>query len=269
MSDADQVFRGIKKRDGVTYPVLVPNSQGLKKAIDAGVKDIAVFLAASETFSQKNINCTIQDSLQRYEVVIKEALKNGLNVRGYISCVSGCPYEGSVSEMKVAQLSHILYNLGCSEISLGDTIGVGTPLQVKKMLKEVLEVVPVENIAVHFHNTYGQALSNVLASLEMGVTVVDSSAGGLGGCPYAKGATGNLATEDLIYMLEGMGIYTGVDLMKVVKAGQYIYDFIKKENQSRVAVALLKKEKKSEKPSIGSECIIEKPSQQQKSCHLM
>jgi len=241
MDDAEAVFRGIKKKEGVIYPVLIPNLTGLKRAMDVGVKDVAVFLAASETFSQKNINCSIQDSLNRYEIVIKEAAKNGLNVRGYISCVSGCPYEGPVSEKKVAQLSNILYNYGCSEISLGDTIGVGTPIQVKQMLSEVLKLVPVSNIAVHFHNTYGQALANVYASLEMGVNVVDSSVGGLGGCPYAKGATGNLPTEDLIYMLEGMGIYTGVDLMKVIKAGQFMYDFLKKENQSKVSVALQKK----------------------------
>lgn len=249
MADAEKVFKGIKKKDSVKYPVLVPNIQGLRKAMDAGVKNIAVFIAASESFSQKNINCSIQESLSRYEPVIKEALGNGLTVRGYISCVAGCPYEGHVPEVKVAQLSHILHNWGCNEISLGDTIGVGTPLQIKKMIKNVVDLVPLDQVAVHFHNTYGQALSNILASLEMGVSIVDSSTGGLGGCPYALGASGNLPTEDVIYMLDGMNIHTGVDLRKVIRAGKYMYDFLKKENQSKVAIAYIRKE-----DSMGNSC---------------
>jgi hydroxymethylglutaryl-CoA lyase len=245
MADADKVYRGIKKKESVRYPVLVPNIQGLKKAMEAGVKDIAVFIAASETFSNKNINCTIQESIERYQPVIKEALSNGIGVRGYLSCVAGCPYEGDISEIKVAQLCHILHTLGCYEISLGDTIGVGTPVQIKKILSRVLEAqVPKTKIAVHYHNTYGQALANILASLEMGISIVDSSCGGLGGCPYALGASGNVSTEDVLYMLNGMGIETGVDLKKLIHASKFIYESLKKENQSRVATALLSKEEK-------------------------
>jgi hydroxymethylglutaryl-CoA lyase len=207
----------------------------------AGVREIAVFTTASETFCKKNVNCSIAESLQRIEEVVKIALKNEIKVRGYVSCCLGCPYEGSISSTKVAQLAHKLYQLGCYEISLGDTIGIGTPATMRQLLEEVLKLLPVEVIAVHCHDTYGQALANILTALEYGVATVDSSVAGLGGCPFAKGATGNVATEDVVYMLHGMGIKTGVDISKLIEAGNYICAALKKQTSSKVGRALQSK----------------------------
>jgi len=253
MSDNFQVYKGIRKKEGIQYPVLVPNMNGMQRALEANAKEIAVFIAASEQFSKVNINKSISESISRYEPVIKLGIEKGLKIRGYISCVCGCPYEGNVSEQKVANLAQILYKLGCSEISFGDTIGVGTPGSVWKLLKAVLEKIPIEAIAVHFHNTYGQALANILASLEMGITTVDSSCGGIGGCPDAAGATGNVATEDVVYMLDGMGIKTGVELKRLILTGQYICNYLKKENQSRVGIALSNKTSQFVAPDIEEE----------------
>ena len=219
---------------GVSYPVLVPNEKGMESAVTAGVKEIAVFAAASESFSQKNINCSIAESLERFRPVIAEAKKHGVKVRGYVSCVLGCPYEGEIKPEDVAKVAKALFDMGCYEVSLGDTIGVGTPTKVRDMINAVKQVIPTEKVAVHFHDTYGQALVNILVALEEGIAVIDSAAGGLGGCPYAKGATGNVATEDVVYMLNGMGIHTGVDLHKVVAAGQFIAQAVQKPVVSKV-----------------------------------
>uniref|UniRef100_A0A8D0BRJ5 hydroxymethylglutaryl-CoA lyase n=1 Tax=Salvator merianae TaxID=96440 RepID=A0A8D0BRJ5_SALMN len=208
MADHTEVMRGIEQYPGVRYPVLTPNIQGFHSAISAGATEVSVFGAASESFSKMNINCSIEESMEKFEDVIKSARKMDIPVRGYVSCALGCPYEGSIEPSKVAEVSKRLYSLGCYEISLGDTIGVGTPGSMKRMLEAVMEEVPVTAVAVHCHDTYGQALANILTALQMGVHVVDSAVAGLGGCPYAKGATGNVATEDLIYMLNGLGINT-------------------------------------------------------------
>ena len=222
MADTDKVFAAIKKKPGVSYPVLVPNEKGMEGAIAAGVKEIAVFAAASESFSQKNINCTINESLERFATVIDAAKKHRMQVRGYVSCVLGCPYEGEIAPEAVVRVAKALFGLGCYEISLGDTIGTGTPAKTRALLLAVKKEIPAANIAVHFHDTYGQALANILVALEEGIAVIDSAAGGLGGCPYAKGATGNVATEDVLYMLNGMGLDTGVDLEKIAAAGRFI-----------------------------------------------
>lgn len=222
LADHSEVFQGIQKKAGVSYPVFVPNEKGLRKAIDAGVKEIAVFTTPSETFCQKNINASVQESLQYIADMTEIAKQQNILTRGYISCALGCPYEGKIDPARVADLAEKLVELGCYEISLGDTIGVGTPLQTKKMLQMVLDKVPVEKVAVHFHDTYGQALVNIYVALELGIAVVDSSIAGLGGCPYAKGASGNVATEDVIYMLNGMNIETGVDLKKILATGTFI-----------------------------------------------
>ncbi|XP_049803583.1 hydroxymethylglutaryl-CoA lyase, mitochondrial isoform X1 [Schistocerca nitens] len=240
MADHKEVLKGIKKWENVSYPVLVPNLKGLNAAIEAGAKEVAVFGAASETFSKKNINCSISESQQRFKEVITEALNNGIKVRGYVSCVCGCPYEGKIQPEAVAKMAAALYEYGCYEISLGDTIGVGTPGSMRTMLEEVMKHVPVKSLAVHCHDTYGQALANVLTSLECGVTVVDSSASGLGGCPYAKGASGNVATEDLVYMLHGMGIETGIDMEKLLEASEFIANSLKRPTGSKVCQALSK-----------------------------
>ena len=234
LADAEDVFRQIIRLEGVSYPLLVPNMQGLKRALAVGAREIAIFTAASESFSQKNANCSINESLERFEPVMEKAKKEDLQVRAYLSCVLGCPYEGHVPPTKVAQLARKLHEMGCTEISLGDTIGIGTPLAAKRLVRRVAESVPLEKLAVHFHDTRGQALANILACLELGVTTVDASVAGLGGCPYAKGASGNVATEDLVYMLEGMGIETGVDLDALVEVGRYICEQLGRENQSRV-----------------------------------
>lgn len=239
MASSAEVFAALDKRESVSYPMLVPNMRGLESALEAGVKEIAVFAAASESFSQKNINCSIEQSIERYRQVIGEALNQRLRVRGYVSCVLGCPYEGDIDPVAVADVAAGLFELGCYEISLGDTIGTGTPLKTQKMILETAARVPVSCLAAHFHDTYGQALANLLAALQMGVAVIDSSVAGLGGCPYAKGATGNVASEDVIYMLNGMGIETGVNLSQLVEAGRFISDFLQRPNGSRVARAML------------------------------
>jgi hydroxymethylglutaryl-CoA lyase len=241
MADTAEVMAGIRRRAGVSYPVLAPNMKGLEGAIAAGAEEVAVFGAASETFSQKNINCSIAESLERFSPVCEAALEKGLRVRGYISCVLGCPYEGEVDLETVADVARRLLAMGCYEISLGDTIGVGTPLAARRMVERVARDIDIARLAVHFHDTYGQALANILACLEKGVAVVDSSVAGLGGCPYAKGATGNVATEDVLYMLNGMGIDTGVDLPRIAAAGQYISDILGRPPASRVSRAMVGK----------------------------
>ena len=238
MADTADVLAGIKRHEGVSYPVLVPNMKGLEGAVAAKAGEIAVFGAASETFSQKNINCSIAESLERFAPVCAAALAHGMRVRGYVSCVLGCPYEGEVDPAAVAGISRRLLELGCYEISLGDTIGVGTPLKAQAMVERTAESVPRERLAVHFHDTYGQALANILACLERGVAAIDSSVAGLGGCPYAKGATGNVASEDVLYMLDGMGIGTGVDLPALASAGRFISDVLGRPAASRVSRAL-------------------------------
>ena len=240
MADTAAVLAAITRRPGVSYPVLVPNLKGLEAAVVAGVEEIAVFGAASESFSQKNINCSISESLERFRPVVDAALAKGIRVRGYVSCVLGCPYEGEIAPAAVAAVSKALADMGCYEISLGDTIGTGTPLKAQAMIRAVAAVVPIERLAVHFHDTWGQALANILACLELGVAVVDSAVAGLGGCPYAKGATGNVATEDVVYMLDGMGIETGVDLAKLAAAGRAITAAIGKAPASKVAQVLAK-----------------------------
>ena len=240
MADTAEVMAAITRRPGVSYPVLVPNLKGLEGALAAGVDEIAVFGAASESFSRKNINCTIAESLGRFRPVIEAALARNIRVRGYISCVLGCPYEGAVAPAAVAAVAKALFDMGCYEISLGDTIGTGTPLKAQAMIRAVAAAVPIEKLAVHFHDTWGQALANILACLELGVAVVDSAVAGLGGCPYAKGATGNVATEDVVYMLDGMGIATGVDLAKLAAAGRAITAAIGKAPASKVAQVLAK-----------------------------
>jgi hydroxymethylglutaryl-CoA lyase len=241
MADHAEVMAGIRKRPGVAYPVLVPNMKGFEAARAAGVEEIAVFGAATETFSRKNINCSIGESLERFAPVVEAAKAGGMRVRGYISCVAGCPYEGEVAPRAVADLAGKLYRMGCYEVSLGDTIGVGTPKKIRAVIEAVAKKVPIAKIGGHYHDTYGQALANVYASLELGVKTFDSSVAGLGGCPYAKGATGNVATEDVIYMLDGLGIETGVDLEKLFRAGEFICRALGREPASRVARALAAK----------------------------
>ncbi len=238
MADNREVMQGIDRQPGINYPVLTPNMKGYEAALECDVKEVAVFGAASESFSQKNINCSIDESLERFAPVIDAAKSNKVKVRGYVSCVLGCPYEGDVSPQKVAQVADKLYRMGCYEISLGDTIGVGTPLKAQQMLNAVAQKVPMEALAIHFHDTYGQALSNILACLQLGVTTVDSAIAGLGGCPYAKGASGNVATEDVVYMLQGMGIETGVDLKSLVSVAQWISTKLNRKPNSKVANAL-------------------------------
>lgn len=238
MINSSEVFKGIKRLPGVTYPVLVPNLRGLNDALDSGVEEIAIFAAASEQFTHKNIHCSITESMDRYADVVEKALEENLKIRGYISCVLGCPYEGEIPLDKVADIAKKMIEMGCYEISLGDTIGIGTPLKAQAMVEEVASVVSINKLAVHFHDTYGQALANILAVLQLGVSVFDSSVSGLGGCPYAKGASGNVATEDVIYMLEGMGIDTGVNLKNLIEAGQYISDFLGRKPGSSVALAM-------------------------------
>ncbi len=238
MADNAQVMLGITRRPGVSYPVLVPGMQGFEAAVVAGAEEIAVFGAASEAFSQHNINCSIAESLERFAPVIAAARKRKIKVRGYVSCVLGCPYQGNVAPEKVALVAKSLLEMGCYEISLGDTIGFATPAKAQAMVKKVMAVVPRYRLAVHFHDTYGQALANILAVLELGISVVDSSVAGLGGCPYAKGAAGNVASEDLLCMLNGMGIETGVDLTELVAAGLFISSYLDRPSGSKVARAL-------------------------------
>jgi hydroxymethylglutaryl-CoA lyase len=241
MADHAEVMHGIRRHSGVAYPVLVPNMKGFEAALAAGVQEVAVFGAASESFSLKNINCSIAESLERFRPVLQTAKQHGVRVRGYVSCVLGCPYEGGIKPEAVASVAEQLHDMGCYEISLGDTIGVGTPAKALRMLEAVAKRVPVERLAAHYHDTYGQALVNIYASLEMGVTVVDSSVAGLGGCPYAPGAAGNVATEDVVYLLDGLGIESGVDLELVCEAGAFICKALAREPQSQVARAVAAK----------------------------
>ncbi|GGQ35108.1 hydroxymethylglutaryl-CoA lyase [Shewanella litoralis] len=238
MADSNDVLRQIKRKPGVVYSALTPNLKGFELALAAGADEVAIFGAASESFSQKNINCSIDESIARFAPLIEAAQKHHIRVRGYVSCVLGCPYEGDIAVSEVARVSEILYQMGCYEISLGDTIGVGTPIKARQMVEAVAKVVPVDKLALHFHDTYGQALANILACLETGVSVFDASVAGLGGCPYAKGASGNLATEDLVYMLHGMGIDTGIDLTKLALAGDNISRVLGRANGSKVANAI-------------------------------
>jgi hydroxymethylglutaryl-CoA lyase len=237
MADSDKVLAGISRKAGVVYPVLVPNMRGLEAAVAANVEEIAVFGAASESFSKKNINCSIDESLERFIPVCESALAKGLRVRGYVSCVLGCPYEGEINPAAVADVAKKLLHMGCYEISLGDTIGVGTPLKASQMLETVAEKVSMDKLAIHFHDTYGQALANIYACLELGVAVVDSSVAGLGGCPYASGASGNVASEDVVYMLDGLHIETGIDLDKLVAVGWYISEQLQRQPASNVSLA--------------------------------
>ncbi|MCZ6559747.1 MAG: hydroxymethylglutaryl-CoA lyase [Gammaproteobacteria bacterium] len=234
LADAAEVMAGIRKKPGVRYPVLAPNEKGMRRAMAAGAGEVAVFAAASETFSQKNTNASIAESLQRIETVMSLAKENNLPVRGYLSCVLGCPYEGDIDLSAVAELADRLARMGCYEISLGDTIGVGTPLAAQNMLTTVAEKVPMKNLAIHFHDTRGQALANIFACLELGVSVIDASVAGLGGCPYAKGASGNVASEDLVYLLHGMGIETGIDLDALTDAGLFICQHLDRMPGSRL-----------------------------------
>ena len=234
LADAAEVFAGLRRRAGVSYPALVPNLKGLERALAAGVEEIAVFTAASETFNRKNINASIDESLARIEAVAGPARAQGLRVRGYVSCVLGCPYEGEIAAERVIEVARALLELGCYEVSLGDTIGVGTPLAARRLLESVAAACGMERLAVHFHDTRGQALANIYACLEAGVGVVDASVAGLGGCPYAQGASGNVATEDLVYMLHGLGIETGIDLPALVGAGHYICGELGRKPGSRL-----------------------------------
>ncbi|HGA2317014.1 TPA: hydroxymethylglutaryl-CoA lyase [Pseudomonas putida] len=237
MAGSADVFAGIQQRAGVTYAALAPNLRGFEDALAAGVKEVAVFAAASEAFSQRNINCSISESLQRFEPIMEAARSHGVRVRGYVSCVLGCPYEGKVSAEQVAPVAKALHEMGCYEVSLGDTIGTGTAGDTRRLFEVVSAVVPREQLAGHFHDTYGQALANVYAGLLEGISVFDSSVAGLGGCPYAKGATGNIATEDVLYLLQGLGIETGIDLDRLIAAGQRISAVLGRANGSRVARA--------------------------------
>ncbi len=237
MADTDEVLGAIRRAPGVAYPVLVPNLEGLELARRAGAAEVAVFSAASESFSHRNTNCSVEESLTRAGAVVEAANAAGIRVRGYVSCALGCPYEGRISPRQVARVATRLFRLGCYEVSLGDTIGVGTPLAAREMVGCVAASVPVECLAVHFHDTCGQALANILACLERGVGVVDSAVAGLGGCPYAPGATGNVATEDVLYMLHGCGVRTGVDLDLVMEAGHFISSAVGKSPASRVSRA--------------------------------
>jgi len=241
MATSSDVFRQIDKRAGISYPMLVPNLKGLELAHAAGVQEIALFAATTETFSQKNTNCSIAESIDRFNAVIDAALHLDIKVRGYISCVLGCPYEGDVAADTVLMLAEKMFDRGCYEVSLGDTIGVGTAGQAQALVDKLAQHLPIHQLAAHFHDTYGQALANIHAVMQCGISVIDSSVAGLGGCPYAKGATGNVATEDVVYMLQGMGIESGVDMDKLLEAGQFISDFLGREPVSRAATALLRK----------------------------
>ena len=238
MADHREVLQKITKKSGVSYPVLTPNLKGFESAVESGAKEVAIFGAASESFSKKNINCSIDESLERFKVVTEAAATQGIPVRGYVSCVIGCPYEGKVKPEAVAKVAVKMKEMGCYEISLGDTTGVGTPGSIFEMLKVVSSHIPTSCLAIHCHDTYGQALANILVALQMGITVVDSSVAGLGGCPYAPGASGNVATEDVVYMLNGLGIHTGIDLDELVKAGNFISNILGRKPTSKVNQAL-------------------------------
>jgi hydroxymethylglutaryl-CoA lyase len=241
LADAAEVFAGIAKVAHVSYPVLVPNFQGYERARGVGAEEVAVFAAASEAFSAKNTNATIAETLQRFEPIFAQAKTDGVRVRGYVSCVAGCPYQGAVSPKEVAAVARKLFQMGCYEVSLGDTIGVGTPASIRAMLQAVLAELPASAVAGHYHDTYGQAVANIYASLDAGLRCFDASVAGLGGCPYAKGATGNAATEDVVYLLHGLGLETGVDLDALCSVGGWISTELSRANQSRVGNAILKK----------------------------
>jgi isopropylmalate/homocitrate/citramalate synthase len=237
MADAAEIMSGITRVPGVTYPVLTPNLKGYEAAKDARAATVAIFGAASETFSQRNINCSVAESLDRFTFIMEESASDHIQVRGYVSTVIACPYEGPIKPQAVADMARKMLDMGCYEISLGDTIGVGTPADISRLLDTVLKVIPADKLAVHFHDTYGQALANILTSLDYGIATIDSSVGGLGGCPYAPGASGNVATEDVLYMLNGMGIETGVGLDAIVAAAWQISDVLGRPPRSKVAVA--------------------------------
>ena len=238
LADATEVFGAIDRKPGISYPVLVPNEKGYERAREVGAQEVAVFTAASEAFNQKNINATIDESIERFRPVLERARADGVKVRGYVSTVLGCPYQGKVPVADVVRVAARLHALGCYEISLGDTIGVGTPHQARAMLKAVANEVPMPALAVHFHDTYGQALANILACLEEGVTVVDSAVSGTGGCPYAKGASGNVASEDVVYLLHGLGVETGIDLDRLSETGLWLSALLGRDTGSKVARAL-------------------------------
>ncbi len=238
LADSTKLCKDLIRQKGVNYSALVPNSKGMELAIEGNIKEVSVFTAASESFTQKNINCTIDESLERFIPVIELAKQYNIKVRGYVSCVLGCPYEGSIDSNKVAQVTKQLFKLGCYEVSLGDTIGTGTPKAAQTMLQACMTIAPVEKLALHFHNTYGQALANIYACLELGASIIDASVAGLGGCPYAKGASGNIATEDVVYMLNGMGIESGINLDQLVETGNWISQQLNKPNNSQVGKAL-------------------------------
>jgi hydroxymethylglutaryl-CoA lyase len=239
MAGSAEVFQRIRRGTDVTYAALIPNLRGFEDALAAGAKEVAVFAAASETFSQRNINCSIAQSLERFVPIMEAARLHGLNVRGYVSCVLGCPYEGKIAPRQVASVANELIDMGCYEVSLGDTIGIGTPGATRELFDMVAGQIPRGKLAGHFHDTYGQALANIYASLLEGIQVFDSSIAGLGGCPYAKGASGNVATEDVVYMLDGLGIDTGVELDPLIRVGQRISEVLGRANGSRVARARL------------------------------
>ena len=239
MANSDQVLATIKRLPGIRYAALTPNFQGFENAVAAGADEVAVFTAASESFTQRNINCSIEESLSRFMPIMEAARGLNLPVRGYVSCVLGCPYEGKISPQQVLKVSHRLLELGCYEVSLGDTIGIGTSLQTRQLLRIVLGEIQAGKLAVHFHDTYGQALANIATAIEMGITTLDASVSGLGGCPYAKGASGNVATEDVVYMLEGNGLSTGIRLSELVTIGQEISDTLNRPNGSKAGRAIL------------------------------
>lgn len=240
MAGSAEVFSALQRRGEVVYSALTPNLRGFEQALAAGVDEVAVFAAASEGFSQKNINCSIAESLQRFEPVMAAAGDAGIPVRAYVSCVIACPYDGQIAASEVERVTRALLDMGCYEVSLGDTVGKATPADTRRLLDAILPSIPAQKLAAHFHDTYGQALANTLVALDYGIATVDSSVAGLGGCPYARGASGNLATEDLVYMLDGMGIEHGVDLDKLIEAGNRISALLGRQNQSKVARALSK-----------------------------
>jgi hydroxymethylglutaryl-CoA lyase len=241
MADHRDIMRRMRRCPQVAYPVLTPNLQGFEAAIEAGATEVAVFAAASESFSQRNINCSVAESIERFAPIFAAAVREGVRVRGYVSCVVACPYEGEIDSERVAEVSARLHDMGCYEVSLGDTIGTGTPASIRRMLHSVAKRVPVSQLAGHYHDTYGMATANVSASLDVGVRVFDSSISGLGGCPYAKGASGNVATEDIVYLAHGLGIQTGIDLEKLVDVSAWISSELKREPGSRVTRAMLAK----------------------------
>jgi len=246
MANTESVIAGLNLQSDTRYPVLVPNMTGFERAIRSGVREIAVFTAASESFSKRNTNCSIAESLTRIAAVVEKARATGIRVRGYISCVLGCPYEGDIEAEAVAVVCEQLMDMGCDEISLGDTIGKGTPAVANALVKTVSSVVPIEQLAVHFHDTYGQALANILACLDAGVRTLDSSVSGLGGCPYASGASGNVASEDVVYMLHGLGLNTGIELKSLATTGDWISKQLQRPNNSRAGLALISNTRKQE-----------------------